>query len=201
MTSVKNMTKTTVSMIVFAIGIALLMLLWENHPGSVLRELLYLFTIKEQFGVFHNIMISFSFWILMAASGVDAVLRDKKGLSLFDPFAVPVSYLLSVAFLILVAFSSTKMSIAIVFWMIYYVSVFICIRIEYSRICHIKGAGPVWFKQFIKTLPSQNDPSVSIIDRWIIYVTRIILLIDGYALLIAVVALGIQYWDHVKTLW
>lgn len=191
MTTVRKTTKTTVTLIILAVGLALLMRWCETLPGEFFYKMGVLLNSKEQIGGFHSFLIPLSFWLLLIASGIDSIYREKSGVYAFASFSTLIIFSMCVAVWGLVA-TSTRVNI-LWFWLFYYVGLFICVRILYSRLSGIKGAGPSKIKLLLKSPPSKNDENISIIDRSVLYTAKIVMLIDWFALLISTVVFCIQY--------
>lgn len=191
MTTVRKTAKTTVTLIILAIGLALLMRWCGTLSGEFLYKMESLLNSKTQIGGFHSFLIRLSFWLLLIASGIEAVYREKNGVYALGSFGVPIIFSMCVAVWGLVA-TSTRVNI-LWFWLFYYVGLFISARISYSRLSSIKGAGPSKIKLLMKSPPSKNDGDISIIDRSVLYVAKIAMLVDWFALLIAAIVFCIQY--------
>lgn len=191
MTTVRKTAKTTVTLIILAIGLALLM----RWCGTLSEEFFYkmesLLNSKTQIGEFHSFLIRLSFWLLLIASGIEAVYREKNGVYALGSFGVPIIFSACVAVWGLVA-TSTRVNI-LWFWLFYYVGLILCVRISYSRLSNIKGAGPSKIKLLLKSPPSKNDGDISIIDRSVLYVVRIMMLVIWFAILISTIVYSIQY--------
>lgn len=146
---------------------------------------------KAQIGGFHSLLIHVSFWVLLIASGIEAVYREKNGVYILGAFGVPIIFSTCVAVWGLVA-TSTRVNI-LWFCLFYYAGLIICVRILYNRLSNIEGAGPSKIKLLLKSPPSKNDGDISIIDRSFLYFTKIAMLVDWFALLIAAIVFCIQY--------
>lgn len=191
MTTVRKTTKTTVTLIILAVGLALLMRWCGTLSGEFFYKMEALLISKAQIGGFHSFLIPLSFWLLLIASGIESVYREKSGVYAFGSFGVPIIFSACVAVWGLVA-TSTRVNI-LWFWLFYYIGLIICVRISYSRLSNIKGAGPSKIKLLLKSPPSKNDGDVSIIDRSVLYVAKIVMLVDWIAVLIAAIVFCIQY--------
>lgn len=191
MTTVRKTAKTTVALIILTIGLALLMRWCGTLSGEFFYKMESLLNSKAQIGGFHSLLIRLSFWLLLIASGIEAVYREKNGVYALGSFGVPIIFSACVAVWGLVA-TSTRVN-KLWFWLFYYVGLILCVRISYSRLSNIKGAGPSKIKLLLKSPPSKNDGDISIIDRSVLYVAKIVLLGDLFALLIASIMFCIQY--------
>ena len=191
MTTVRKTAKTTVTLIILAVGMALLMHWCGTLSGEFFYKMEALLNSKGQIGGFHSFLIHVSFWLLLIASGIETVYREKSGVYALGPFGAPIIVSACGAVWGLVA-TSTRVNI-LWFWLFYYVGLVVCIRISYSRLSNIKGAGPSKIKLLVKSPPSKNDGDVSIIDRSVLYGAKIVLLCDWFALLIAAIVFCIQY--------
>lgn len=191
MTTVRKTAVTTMTLIVLAAGLAMLMRWCGTLSGEFFRKMNALLNSKSQIGSLHSILITISFWLLLIASGIEAVYREKNGVNILGAFGTPIVFSMCVAVWGLVA-TSTRVN-TLWFWLFYYVGLFICSRISYGRLSNIKGAGPSKIKLLLKSPPSKNDGEVSIIDRFVLYAAKISMLIDGLLLLIAVIVFCVQY--------
>lgn len=191
MTTVRKMSETTVTLIILAVGLTILMRWYGTLSGEFFYKMEALLNSKAQIGGFHSFLISLSFWLLLVASGIETVYREKNGVYAMGPFGAPIIFSAGVAVWGLVA-TSTRVNI-LWFWLFYYVGLIVCIRISYSRLSKTKGAGPSKIKLLVKSPPSKNDGDVSIIDRSVLYVGKIVLLVDWFALLITAIVFCIQY--------
>lgn len=191
MTTVRKTAKTTVTLIILATGLALLMRWCGTLSGEFFYKMEFLLNSKTQIGGFHSFLIRVSFWLLLIASGIEAVYREKNGAYVLGSFGTPIIFSMCIAVWGLVATSSRVNMLW--FWLFYYAGLIVCVRISYSRLSNIKGAGPSKIKHLLKSPPSKNDGDISIIDRRVLYVTQIILLIAWVALLIATIVFCIQY--------
>ena len=193
MTTVRKTAKTTVTLIILAIGLALLMRWCGTLSGEFFYKMESLLNSKTQIGGFHSFLIRLSFWLLLIASGIEAVYREKNGVYALGSFGVPIIFSAFVAVWGLVA-TSTRVNI-LWFWLFYYVGLILCVRISYSysRLFNIKGDGPSIIKLLLKSPPSKNDGDISIIDSSVLYVAKIVLMGDWFALLIASIVFCIQY--------
>ena len=191
MTTVRKTAKTTVTLIILAIGLALLMRWCGTLSGEFFYKMEFLLSSKTQIGGFHSFLIRLSFWLLLIASGIEAVYREKNGVYALGSFGVPIIFSACVAAWGLVA-TSTRVNI-LWFWLFYYVRLILCVRISYSRLSNIKGAGPSKIKLLLKSPPSKNDGDISIIDRSVLYVVRIMMLVIWFAILISTIVYSIQY--------
>lgn len=191
MTTVRKMTKTTVTLIILAVGLTLIMRWCRTLPGEFFYKMEYLLRSKTQIGGFHSFLIPVSFWLLLIASGIEAIYCEKNGVYVLSPFGTPLIFSMCVAVWGLVA-TSTRVNI-LWFWLFCYVGLIICVRIAYGRLSNIKGAGPSKIKLLLKSPPSKNDGDVSIIDRSVLYVAKIVMLVDWFALLISTIVFCIQY--------
>lgn len=188
---VRKTTKTTLTLIILAIGIALLMRWCGTLSGEFFYKMELLLNSKGRIGGFHSFLISISFWLLLIAAGIEAVFREKNGFYVFGSFAAPIFFSLSVAAWGLAA-TSTRVNV-IWFWLFYYAGLIICIRIAYGRLSSIKGAAPSKLKQLFTNPPSKNVGDISLIDRSVLYVTQIVMLTAWFALLISTIVFCIQY--------
>lgn len=191
MTTVRKMAKTTVTLIILAIGLTLLMRWCGTLSGVFFYKMESLINSKTQIGGFHSFLIRFSFWLLLIASGLEAVYREKNGVYILTSFGVPIVFSMCVAVWGLVA-TSTRVNI-LWFWLFYYAGLIICVRILYSRLSNIKGTGPSKIKLLMKSSPPKNDGDISIIDRSVLYGAKIAMLVDWFALLIFTFVYCIQY--------
>lgn len=191
MTTVRKTAKTTVTLIILAIGLALLMRWCGTLSGVFFYKMESLLNSKTQIGGFHSFLIRFSFWLLLIASGLEAVYREKNGVYILTPFGVPIVFSMCVAVWGLVA-TSTRVNI-LWFWLFYYAGLIICVRILYSRLSNIKGTGSSKIKLLMKSPPPKNDGDISIIDRSVLYGAKIAMLVDWFALLIFTLVYCIQY--------
>lgn len=191
MTTVRKMTKTTVTLIILAVGLTLLMRWCGTLSGAFFYKMEALLNSKAQIGGFHGFLIPLSFWLLLVSSGIETVYREKSGVYALGSFGAPIIFSACVAVWGLVA-TSTRVNI-LWFWLFYYVGLIVCIRISYSRLSNIKGAGPSKIKLLVESPPSKNDGDVSIIDRCVLYGAKIILLVNWFALLIAAIVFCLQY--------
>lgn len=191
MTTVRKTAKATVTLIILAIGLTLLMRWCGTLPGEFFYKIESLLNSKTQIGGFHSFLIRLSFWLLLIASGLEAVFREKNGVYILTSFGVPIFFSMCVAVWGLVA-TSTRVNI-LWFWLFYYAGLIICVRILYSRLSNIKGAGPSKIKLLMKSPPSKNDGDISIIDRCVLYVAQIAMLVDWFTLLIFTIVYCIQY--------
>ena len=191
MTTVRKTAKTTVTLIILAVGLALLMRWCGTLSGEFFYKMASLLNSKTLIGGFHSFLIRLSFWLLLIASGIEAVYREKNGVYALGSFGVPIIFSACVAVWGLIA-TSTRVNI-LWFWLFYYVGLILCVRISYSRLSNIKGAGPSKIKLLVKNPPSKNDGDVSIIDRCVLYGAKIVLLVDWFALLIAAIVFCLQY--------
>lgn len=191
MTTVRKTSKTTVTLIILAIGLALLMRWCGTLSGEFFYKMEFLLNSKTQIGGFHSFLIRLSFWLLLIASGIEAVYREKNGVYALGSFGVPIIFSACVAVWGLVA-TSTRVNI-LWFWLFYYIGLILCVRISYSRLSNIKGAGPSKIKLLLKSPPSKNDGDISIIDRSVLYVVRIMMLVVWFVILISTIVYCIQY--------
>ena len=191
MTSARKAAKTTATLVVLIIGITILMRWCETLSDGFIYQTNLLLNSKSQIGGYHSFIVSLSFWLLLISSGIDAVFKGKSGVYIIDSFGVPITFSLCVAVWGLAAVS-TQVNIDW-FWLFYYVGLIICIRIAYGRISNIKGAGPSKIILFLKSAPSKNDSEVSIIDRCILYVTKVVMLMNWFALILSCIIFCAQY--------
>lgn len=77
MTTVRKTAKTTVTLIILATGLALLMRWCGTLSGEFFYKMEFLLNSKTQIGGFHSFLIRVSFWLLLIASGIEAVYREK----------------------------------------------------------------------------------------------------------------------------
>ena len=180
MTTVRKTAKTTVTLLVLAIGLALLMRWCRTSYGVFFYNMEALLISKARIGRFHNFLIPFSFWLLLIESVIEVIYREKNGVHALSSFGVPFIFSMCIAVWGLAA-ASTWVNI-LWFWLFYYVGLFICIRISYKRLSSIKGAGP-----------SKNNGNVSIVDRTVLHAVKIVMLVDWFAILIAAIMLCIRY--------
>lgn len=191
MTTVRKMTKMSVTLIILAVGLALPMRWCGTLSGEFFYKMESLLNSKTQIGGFHSFLISLSFWGPLIASGIETVYHEKNGVYALGPFGVPIIFSMCVVVWGLVA-TSTRVNI-LWFWLFYYIGLIICVRISYSRLSNIKGAGPSKIKLLLKSPPSKNGGDISIIDRSVLYVAKIMMLVDWFTLLIATIVFCIQY--------
>lgn len=191
MTTVRKTAKTTVTLTIVAVGLALLMRWCRTLQGEFFYKMETLLISKAQIGGFHGFLIPVSFWMLLIASGIEAIYREKNGIYVLGAFGTPIIFSLCVAVWGLVA-TSTSVNI-LWFWLFYYVGLVICVRISYSRLSNIKDAGPSKIKLLLKSPPSKNDGDISIIDRGVLYAAKIMMLADWFALMISTIGFCIQY--------
>ena len=198
MTTVRKTAKTTVTLIVFAIGLVLLIRWCGTLSGEFFYKMKSLLNSKTQIGGFHSFLIRLSSRLLLIASGIEVVFREKNGVHALGSFGVPIIFSMCIAWGGLVVFVSIDRATSVQtnilwFWLFYYIVLFICVRNSYSRLSSIKGAGSSKIKLLVQNPPSKNDGDVSIIDRIVLYGAKIVLLVDWFALLIATVVFCIQY--------
>ena len=190
MTTVRNATKTTATLITLIIVIALL----THFFGKLTREPFYgmgaLLRSKTLIGGFHSALLSISFWLLLMASGVEAIFRENSGVYIFGSFRTPLIFSLCFAVLGIIALLA-RINI-IWFWLFYFIGLIVCVKIAFGGLSRIKGAGPSKIKLFFTSPPSKNDADVSIVDRWVLYVVRFVMLVDWFALLLSFVIFCIQ---------
>ena len=191
MTTVRKTAKTTVTLITLVIGLVLLMRWCGTLSGDFFYKMEALLNSKAQIGGFHSLLIHVSFWILLIASGIEAVYCEKDGVYTLTSFAVPIIFSMCIAVWGLVAVS-TRVNI-LWFWLFYYVGLFICVRISYGRLSKIKGAEPLKTELLLKNPSSKNDGDVSMIDRSVLYVAKIVMLVDLLALSTSVIVFCVQY--------
>lgn len=190
MTTVRKTTKTTVTLIILALGLALLMRWCGTLSGEFFYKMEALLSSKVQIGGFHSFLTPLSFWLLLIASGIESVYREKSGVYAVGSFGVPIIFSACVAVWGLVA-TSTRVNI-MWFWLFYYVGLIICVRIAYGKLSSIKGSGPAKIKLFLKSPPAKNDGNVSLVDRTVLYIARVVLLADCIALFVSAVVFCVQ---------
>ncbi len=180
MTSVRETTKTTVTLLVFAVGVALLMRWCGTLRGAFFFQMKSLLHSRAQIGRLHSFLISLSFRLLLTASCIEAVYNKRRGVNALGSFEFPMVFSACVA-LWGIAATSVRVSIPW-FWLFYYVGLMICVRITYRRISSIKVA-----------VPDGNDGNVSAVDRAVLYFAKAVMLADGFALLISAVQFFVQH--------
>ena len=146
---------------------------------------------RKQIEPYHGYMVSISFWILILSSMIEAIFSEKSGLEIIGKFILPIGFSLCISIWGVIALSSPINTIW--FWLSFYVGLIVCLRIAFTRISRIHGAGPDGLLSFLKSKPSQNDPSVSIIDKRVLYITQFTILCDWIIIIISFVIYCLHY--------
>ena len=191
MTTVRKTTKTTVTLIILAVGVALLMRWCGMLPGKFFYKMRALLYSKAQIGGGYSFLIFLSFWLLLIVSEIEVIYREQTGVHAVGSFGAPIIFSICVAVWGVVATSARVNTLW--FWLFYHVGLIICIRIAYNRLSNIKGAGSSKIKLLVKSPPSKSDDDISLIDRSVLYITKIVMLVDWFALLISVIVFCVQY--------
>lgn len=191
MTTVRKMSKTTLTLLAVTAVIVLFSYLCSSLFNSFFRTMKSLLGTKERIGLLYNCVVSASFWILLAASVVESIQREKSGYIIYELFIIPLVFSGLVAIWGIVGISS-RISM-IWFWVFYHIVMIICLRKAYLRITKIVGGGPSKVKDFIKDPLCQSALGVNIIDRKILCWTKVVLLSDYAMVIISLIILCIQY--------
>jgi len=191
MTNVRKMTLTTVALIACT-ALVVLITYWCR---SLLRDFFYsmnsLLGTKARIGMFHSIILSFSFWCFLITPGIEAVLREMNWKNIYEVFIPQLVFSGSIIIWGIIA-TSTRVN-TIWFWIFYHVGLIIGIRSSFVRITKVSGGGSSKLKLFIKDPLSKNDLHVSIIDRGVMCGSKVFLLVSIALLLFSLILLCIQY--------
>lgn len=190
MTSVRKAAKTTVTLIILLIGIVVLTNYCETKAGDFFYKIERLMDSKNQIGALHSFIISFSFMLLLIAAVIDSVFRDKVALSVLGSFSLVIT--ISVCVAVCAIYMKLSRESYVWFWLLYYIGLIVCSRMAYGRVSGITGAGPAKIALLLKSTPSKNDSSASIIDRTVIYALQIVMIFDQYTLIIGAAVYCIQ---------
>lgn len=132
MNNVRKSSASTLSvMIVFALIVAiryLIRMIWTDF--YVMVE--YHVSTISQMGGFHSFIMSFSFWLLLISSAVNAIYNNKPFFRVINAFLVPLLFSTGVVLTIIV-YRSLYTDLRW-FWLVYYVGMIACLRVSFNRI-------------------------------------------------------------------
>lgn len=184
MTNVRKMSKTTFSLLFFVILVVVLMSLSQSATGGVFYKLNELLSSKRMIGGYHSFLITLSFWILLIAGFVDSALRELKGIYVLTSFIIPIVLNVIVFFVSLIGLAS--IIDVRVFWALYYIGEIICIRVMFNKLSHLNVAKPFGMIDFAKGMfKEQEITGLNTIDFFVVFWSRIIVLVDWILLLIS----------------
>ncbi len=191
MTTVRKASGTTITLYIFIAAIIVLTKLSTRWDVEFIYRMNLILGSRPRIGAFHSLVLAVSFWTLLIASGVDTIYRDKKGFAVLGAFGIPIVLSGCVAIWALISMS------AYVdlrwFWLFYYVMMLICTKLSFNKISKAKGGGPAKIKEFFKTPPSKCDANVNIIDRYVLFSSKAVLLGFWFLQIILIIVFCIQY--------
>ena len=191
MTSVRKTSGTTVTLFIFIVTIVVLTRLSNRWDSDFISQMNLILSSRPRIGAFHSIVLGVSFWLLLIASTFDAVFREKKGLDILSAFGIPIIFSGCIAIWGLVVISS-YVDLRW-FWLFYYVVMLICTKLSFNKISKAKGGGPTKINEFFKTPPSKCDTEVSIVDRYVLFSAKAVLLVLWFLQIIMIIAFCVQY--------
>lgn len=190
MNTVRDMAKTTVTLMVFIGVVILFALRCANLPMDFFHKINMLLRSRSLLGPVHNLILGASFWCLLLVSGLDAVYHEKTGLEIVGAFSIPLLFSLCVAAW---GYGSLSAHMDIRwFWLFYYVVLIVCLKVSLTKLTRVRGAGSSRIALFFKDLTAPNDTDVSDLDFYVVRVAKVVLLAVWLILLVAAAAYCVQ---------
>lgn len=193
MTTVRKTSGITLTLYIFIAVIIVLTKLSAGWNGVFFERMNLILGSRVRIGTIHSVVLAISFWLLLIASTVDTIYRDRKGFSILGAFGIPIIFSGCVAIWVLISMS------AYVdlrwFWLFYYIMMLICTKLSYKKISKSKGGGPTRVKEFFKTPPSKYDADVKIVDRYVLFSVRAVSLAFWFLQIVLIIAFCVQYQE------
>lgn len=191
MTTIRKTAKITLTLSALFITVAILIKWTSLQLDQYYFEISVLWSSKDIFSWWHGFIVQFSFWLVLLASCIETLFCEISVVNILKCLRAPLVLVLFVAAWGIVAMFTLENFL--LFWMFYYGGLFVCNQVVYRGITSVKGAGPSGIKLFLKSPPSKNGGDVSLVDRYVLYVTRIALLVNMLVLPISLAVYFVQY--------
>lgn len=191
MTSVRKTSGATITLYFFFAAIIVLTILSGRWDSEFIYRMNLILGSRPRIGVVHSIVLAASFWLLLIASTIDTIFRDKKGFAVLGAFGIPIVASCCVAVWAMISMS-TYVDLRW-FWLFYYVMILICTKLSFNMISKAKGGGSNKIKDFFKTPPSKCDADVNIVDRYVLFSSKAVLLTFWFIQIILIIVFCVQY--------
>lgn len=191
MTTVRKASEATLTLSIFVAGLIILEKMCDKWDAEFLYRMNWILSTRVRIGTIHSIVLTVSFWLLLITSAIVTIYHDRKGFAIFGAFGIPIVFSGCMAIWVLIPmFEYIDLRW---FWLFYYVMMMICTKLSYNKIAKLKGGGPIRIKEFFKTPPSKYDVSISMLDRYVLFLCKSALLMLWFLQIILIVVFCIQY--------
>lgn len=179
MNTVKHSAKTTATLIIFILGLVALTKWCNTIPHEVVyhiqRTLSNQFMLEPAF----RFVQSISFWSLLIVSVEYAIISDCSGFKVFRASAVPLTISVIVAVAALIPEIRFHW-----FWAGYFILLIFGIKSSFRKLSSLNGSTNKLFS-FIKELGKKSSVQGNSIDFYVIYITKVLLLVLFVALVLS----------------
>ena len=193
MTTVKKASGTTLTLFVFIAAIIALTKSSTKWNSEFVYQMDLILSSEYRLGTVHSATLKISFWALLIASAIDAIYRDKKGLAVLSAFGIPIFFSGGVAVWALIL-NYTCIDLRW-FWLSYYAMIHISTKLSFKKLSKAKGGGPDRIADFFKTPPSKYDRDVDILDRYVLFLSKFVLLALLLLQIIMIIVFCIQHQE------
>ena len=191
MISIRKGSKTTFSLMLFIAVIVVLTYFINQSQSSFFYRIRLMLESSYMLGGYHRFVLSMCFWTLLISSVLKVIFLRKTGFYVIGSFGVPLIFS-ACAFVCCLIVSSTGLDMRW-FWLVYYIGLIICLRIDFGKMSDIKGAGSRNYKPFFKDLYKSSNYGDSQADIIILQTSKIALIIVLVLSIVSLVVYCVQY--------
>lgn len=191
MSNVRKSSKTTVTLLVFCIGLFWLTAWCQTLDSDFITQMNLLLSSNRLLGRFHVLLLKTAFWMILIASGTDAIFSEKSALSVIGSFILPIIFSIACAVWALVSIDS-YVDLRW-FWLFYTLALTFCTRKSFKKLANHHDASLMKINAFIKSISRKKNCNNSKADYYVIYFLRLLLLIMWILLIIAAIVFCINH--------
>lgn len=191
MISIRKGTKSTVLLIVFVVAVFALTYFFNRAQGGFFYKIKAMLDSKSMLSGYHIWILNIGFAVLLLSSVFKVIFLRKTGFHVIGAFGIPLVFS-ACALICGLIIMSVGLNVRW-FWLVYYIGLIICHRVEFGKMSDIKGAGTKNYKPFFKDLFESSNYSDSRLDIIVLQTSKIALIFTLTLLIVSLVVYCIHY--------